>query len=105
MGVRQLRDCLASLSKRWRISSDDESCSGRTLMATSRPSRVSRARYTSPIPPAPTGETISYGPSRAPAASVKFPTAYRKLLPGDRLRLLLESLTNLGARRDPVVGP
>jgi hypothetical protein len=32
---------------------------GRTLIATSRPSLVSRARYTSPIPPAPTIETIS----------------------------------------------
>src|SRR6185436_17388208 len=35
-------------------------------MATSRPSRVSRARYTSPMPPAPRGATISYGPSRVP---------------------------------------
>ena len=33
--------------------------SGRTLSATSRFSLVSRARYTSPIPPAPSGETIS----------------------------------------------
>ena len=33
--------------------------SGRTLIATSRLSFVSRARYTSPIPPAPSGETIS----------------------------------------------
>ena len=32
---------------------------GRTLMATSRPSRVSRARYTSPIPPAPIGASTS----------------------------------------------
>ena len=32
---------------------------GRIFNATSRPSRVSRARYTSPIPPAPRGETIS----------------------------------------------
>ena len=30
-----------------------------TLTATSRPSRVSRARYTSPIPPAPIGARIS----------------------------------------------
>src|SRR4030095_17086184 len=35
-------------------------------IATSRPSRGSRARYTSPIPPAPRAETISYGPRRAP---------------------------------------
>jgi hypothetical protein len=30
-------------------------------MATVRSSRVSRGRYTSPIPPAPSGATISYG--------------------------------------------
>jgi hypothetical protein len=35
-------------------------------MATVRSSRVSRARYTSPIPPAPSGPTISYGPSLVP---------------------------------------
>ena len=35
-------------------------------MATSRPSRGSRARYTSPIPPAPSGAMISYGPSFVP---------------------------------------
>src|SRR5262245_19847318 len=36
-------------------------------MATSRPRRVSRARYTSPIAPLPIGDTISYGPRRVPA--------------------------------------
>src|SRR5437773_7876144 len=41
---------------------------GRILMATARSSRVSRARYTSPIPPAPMGATISYGPRRLPEA-------------------------------------
>ncbi len=45
------------------------SASGSTLIATSRPSRVSRARYTSPIPPAPASDNISYGPSLAPAVS------------------------------------
>ncbi len=45
---------------------EDESA-GSTLIATSRFSRSSRARYTSPMPPAPTEETISYGPSREPA--------------------------------------
>jgi hypothetical protein len=35
-----------------------------TLMATSRLSLGSRARYTSPMPPAPTGPRISDGPSR-----------------------------------------
>ena len=32
---------------------------GRIFTATSRPSLVSFARYTSPIPPAPSGDTIS----------------------------------------------
>ncbi len=34
-----------------------------TLMATVRSSLVSRALYTSTMPPAPIGEMISYGPS------------------------------------------
>src|SRR5688572_30355666 len=38
-------------------------------MATSRFKRVSRARYTSPIPPAPSGATISYEPSLDPGES------------------------------------
>src|SRR5262245_26259611 len=38
-----------------------------TFSATWRSSRVSRARYTWPIPPAPIAPTTSYGPSRAPA--------------------------------------
>jgi hypothetical protein len=38
-------------------------------MATVRSSRVSRARYTSPIPPAPSGARISYGPSLVAGAS------------------------------------
>src|SRR5262245_26979936 len=37
-----------------------------TLIATSRPSLVSRARYTSPMPPEPMSETISYAPMRVP---------------------------------------
>src|ERR1700730_431755 len=36
-------------------------------MATMRSNRVSRARYTSPMPPAPSGDWISYGPSFVPA--------------------------------------
>src|SRR5438093_9129974 len=43
---------------------------GSILMATLRSSRVSRARYTSPIPPAPIGATISYGPRRVPEVIV-----------------------------------
>ena len=37
-----------------------------TLIATSRLSLVSRARNTSPMPPAPMGATISYEPRRSP---------------------------------------
>src|ERR1700693_3888692 len=57
----------ASRSKRCFASGLSDRCCGRTLIATVRSSRVSRARYTSPIPPAPIAETISYGPSREPA--------------------------------------
>src|SRR5687768_1255016 len=41
-----------------------------TLMATTRSRRVSRPRYTSPMPPAPTASTNSYGPRRVPVARV-----------------------------------
>src|SRR6187397_2123780 len=37
-------------------------------MATSRSRRVSRAFHTSPMPPAPRAERISYGPTRVPDA-------------------------------------
>src|SRR5688500_15703862 len=37
-------------------------------MATSRLRRVSRAFHTSPMPPVPRAERISYGPSRVPGA-------------------------------------
>src|ERR1700732_1090732 len=39
------------------------------LIATSRFSRESWARYTSPIPPLPMGAMISYGPSLSPVLS------------------------------------
>ena len=42
---------------------------GRTLIATSRFSFESRARYTSPMPPAPSCSTTSYGPIRVPVES------------------------------------
>src|SRR5580765_1664663 len=58
---------LASRSKRARRSASDEISAGSTLIATSRPRRVSRARYTSPIPPDPNGAITSYGPMRVPA--------------------------------------
>src|SRR3954454_10835533 len=41
---------------------------GSTFNATSRFNRVSLARYTSPIPPTPSTETIVYGPMLVPAA-------------------------------------
>jgi len=40
-----------------------------TLSATSLPSFVSVARYTSPMPPAPSGDWISYAPSLEPEVS------------------------------------
>ena len=57
---------MASRWNRATRSASAANASGRTLIATSRSSRVSRARYTSPMPPAPRAETISYGPKRAP---------------------------------------
>lgn len=60
----------ASLSNRCRCSTEaDESC-GRILTATVRSRRVSRARYTSPIPPEPISSMTSYGPSRVPACTI-----------------------------------
>src|SRR5580704_4147434 len=57
----------ASRSNRSRSSGRPENLSGKILTATSRPRRVSRARNTSPMPPAPSGDRISYGPSFEPA--------------------------------------
>src|SRR5664280_603994 len=58
----------ASRSNRATLSLSSKKSSGRTLSATARSRRASFARYTSPIPPAPRGERISYGPSRVPEA-------------------------------------
>ncbi len=49
----------ASCSKRFTRSESPTTSDRSSLIATSRLSRVSRARYTSPIPPAPSGDTIS----------------------------------------------
>ena len=46
----------ASLSKRARRSGSEANAWGSSFSATSRPSRVSVARHTSPMPPAPRGE-------------------------------------------------
>src|SRR5215471_11308010 len=62
---------------------------GKILTATSRPSRVSLARYTSLIPPAPSGPTISYGPSFVPEARSMLARDYtaRKPLRGNSSRV------------------
>src|SRR5438270_8524234 len=60
---------LASRSNRIFSFASFANSDGRILTATVRPRRVSRAEYTSPIPPAPSGAMISYGPRRAPGAS------------------------------------
>src|ERR1700746_1479605 len=57
---------LASRSKRCLRTGSLERCAGRILTETVRAHRLSLARYTSPIPPAPSGPTISYGPSFVP---------------------------------------
>src|SRR3954470_16469540 len=57
---------LDSRSNRLRKCASLVRAAGRTLIATVRSRRVSRALQTSPIPPAPRGETISYGPRRVP---------------------------------------
>ena len=57
---------IASRSKRCLATGSAETFAGRILIATSRPSLVSFARYTSPIPPTPSEGTISYGPSLVP---------------------------------------
>ncbi len=56
----------ASRSMRCFNSGEEERWEARTLMATVRSRRMSRARYTSPMPPAPSGDWISYGPSFIP---------------------------------------
>src|ERR1051325_11616807 len=61
----------ASRSKRDSASASAARCGGRILIATSRPSRVSLARHTSPMPPAPSGARISKGPRRSPARNAE----------------------------------
>src|SRR5215470_12015752 len=56
----------ASCSKRATRIASLENDAGSTLIATSRPSVVSRARYTSPMPPEPMGSTTAYEPNRVP---------------------------------------
>ena len=61
-------DCPASRSNRASAAESPDVDSGRILRATSRCRRLSRARYTSPMPPVPRRPRISYGPSRVPAS-------------------------------------
>src|SRR5581483_3589365 len=60
----------AICASRWkrRRSATSANSSESNFTATGRSSFVSSARYTSPIPPAPIGAMISYGPSFVPAA-------------------------------------
>src|SRR5262244_242898 len=64
-------DASTSASRRKRVtrSASRENSSGRILIATSRLSLVSRARYTSPIPPFPRRAVISSEPSRVPTTT------------------------------------
>ncbi len=61
----------ASRSKRLLYSALSEVSSWRTLTATSRPSRMCSALYTSPMPPAPRDSRIRYGPTELPGDSRK----------------------------------
>src|SRR5713101_2876751 len=70
-GCESFETALASRSRRCRKEGSEDRSAGRTLRATSRSRRVSRARYTSPMPPAPSGRWISYGPSLVPEFSTK----------------------------------
>jgi hypothetical protein len=58
-GWLRLETVLASASNRARASTFAERSGDSTFTATSRPRRVSRARYTSPMPPVPSGARIA----------------------------------------------
>src|SRR5215471_20096820 len=74
----------ASRLKRERRSVSRVNASGRTLIATSRLSRVSCARYTSPMPPAPIRAVISCEPTRVPIVSATLFPGQRLPVEGDR---------------------
>src|ERR1051326_9014688 len=72
----------ASCSKRCSCSFPEANDLGSTFTATSRRRRWSRARHTSPIPPEPRWDTISYGPRETPfAISMKFAEVWTLLCP------------------------
>ena len=73
----------ASRSNRARALGSPATSPGSTFSATARSRRVSRALYTSPMPPDPRGARISYGPRRAPRMRAKLCGLYarRRILP------------------------
>jgi hypothetical protein len=71
LGCDSAATAFASRSNRTRASGSAARCAGSTLTATSRLSLVSRARYTSPMPPAPMATEISYWPKRRPGVNDK----------------------------------
>src|SRR5262245_4080526 len=94
----------ASRPKRPRRSGSAANRSRSTLMATSRFSFVSRAQYTSPIPPEPSADLISYAPRREPEVRgmTRF-GSYATL--SNRLRasdFRLQTCTVRSMRSDPV---
>jgi hypothetical protein len=77
-------------------------------MATSRPSFVSRARQTSPIPPAPSGATTSYNPSRVPGDRLMGCGDYRapdRPRFGRALRFVLRERDDQQASRNALLRP
>src|SRR6202167_3541165 len=75
-GWLRLETARASRSNRWRTSGVSAKPCVRILMATVRSRRVSRARYTSPMPPAPRSDSIWYGPSFVPEVRAICPRKY-----------------------------
>src|SRR5262245_31281858 len=67
-GCESVASILASRANRSSAFSSPSRRVGSTLTATSRSSWWCRARYTSPMPPAPSGARISYAPIRLPVA-------------------------------------
>ena len=80
----------------------------RILIATIRSRRVSLARYTSPIPPAPSGATIEYGPNCVPimidvtsGKRLYLIPIEREVYPGERcFSAAVQSTTTVMADRD-----
>src|SRR6266540_4346255 len=99
LGCESAATAFASRSNRASVSGSAATDSGRTLIATSRSSFLYRARYTSPIAPAPSGDTISYGPSREPADSAKVGGLYFPRCRQDPLTDVSENVSECGAKK------